>query len=62
MQLPVSMCETCTQHRLTQPELACGRDSRNRVGKPGSQRYAAHSMPPHCRARPTWGVQICNEE
>lgn len=35
MQLLVSMCKTCTQHRLTQPELARGRESRNRVGKPG---------------------------
>lgn len=29
MQLPVSMCKTYTRHRLTQPELACARKSRN---------------------------------
>lgn len=29
MQLPVSMCKTCTRHRLTQPELVCARKSRN---------------------------------
>lgn len=50
MQLLVSMCKTCTQHRLTQPELARGRESQNRVGKPGPQRYTAHPLPPHCCA------------
>lgn len=50
MQLPVSMCKTCTQHRLTQPELACARESRNGLGKPGSQGYIARPKPPHCCA------------
>lgn len=47
MQFPVSMCKTCTQPR---PGLACARESRNRVGKPGSQGYTARPKPPHCCA------------
>lgn len=57
MQLPVSMCKTCTQHRLTQPELARGRDSRNR---PSGQAWfsevhcPSHATPLLC-PDPLWG-------
>lgn len=66
MQLPVSMCRTCTRHRLTQPELACARKSRNQPSRQawfsevrGHGRSQATPLLCHDSAQ---GAQICHLE
>lgn len=66
MQLPVSMCRTCTRHRLTQPELACARKSRNQPSRQawfsevrGHGQSQATPLLCHDSAQ---GAQICHLE